>query len=204
MSVWQRAEPTTVDPDLTEGLSARIADPLWMLARQWQSGEFRGEDAATPIFMRLEGQMVQIDRWQVGPTGAKGPVHTHDPQTPLEPIVEAEHHASGAGGARVGAESAHLLVALLRDVDGLDVAGRNRLVDVLRDAFPLSPDTSAERRDPAGERRLDALARRLFDGAAFAAMIASTPGKALGLIAQARPARGRGRERHRSDHHVGS
>ncbi len=186
MSVWQRAEPTTVDPDLTEGLSARIADPLWMLARQWQSGEFRGEDAATPIFMRLEGQMVQIDRWQVGPTGAKGPVHTHDPQTPLEPIVEAEHHASGAGGARVGAESAHLLVALLRDVDGLDVAGRNRLVDVLRDAFPLRPDTSVERRDPAGERRLDALARRLFDGAAFAAMIVTTPGKALGLIAQAR------------------
>ncbi len=204
MSVWQRAEPTTVDPDLTEGLSARIADPLWMLARQWQSGEFRGEDAATPIFMRLEGQMVPIDRWQVGPTGAKGPVHTHDPQTPLEPIVEAEHHASGAGGARVGAESAHLLVALLRDVDGLDVAGRNRLVDVLRDAFPLSARhlrgasrpgrgaTPRRTRAPAvrrrGVRSHDCVDTRQGPGA-------DRPGSSV---------RGRGRERHRSDHHVGS
>ena len=38
---WKRLESATVDPALTEGLEARVADPLWMLARQWQTGEFK-------------------------------------------------------------------------------------------------------------------------------------------------------------------
>ena len=51
---WDRIEPHTRDVDLEEGLQARIADPLWLLARQWQVGEFRGEDAASPVHVRLE------------------------------------------------------------------------------------------------------------------------------------------------------
>ena len=30
---------------MEEALAARLADPLWLLARQWQFGEFRGDDA---------------------------------------------------------------------------------------------------------------------------------------------------------------
>ena len=43
-----------------EGLSARVADPLWMLARQWQFREFAGEDAGTPVTAtyQLSGQPV--------------------------------------------------------------------------------------------------------------------------------------------------
>ena len=33
---WYRLEPNTVDTDVEEGIQARIADPLWLLARQWQ------------------------------------------------------------------------------------------------------------------------------------------------------------------------
>ena len=47
MMSWRRLEGTNVDPEMTEGLSARLADPLWALARQWQVGEFHGEDAAS-------------------------------------------------------------------------------------------------------------------------------------------------------------
>ena len=49
---WDRIEPHTRDPELEEGLQARLADPLWLLSRQWQLGEFRGEDAASPIHVR--------------------------------------------------------------------------------------------------------------------------------------------------------
>jgi len=42
------------DIALTEGLTARTADPLWALARQWQVGEFHGEDAASPIVVTAE------------------------------------------------------------------------------------------------------------------------------------------------------
>ena len=32
-------EPVTPIDDLDEGLRARVADPLWLLARQWRLGE---------------------------------------------------------------------------------------------------------------------------------------------------------------------
>ncbi|MEO8774891.1 MAG: hypothetical protein ABI468_01080 [Candidatus Nanopelagicales bacterium] len=36
-------------PDIDEGLRARVGDPVWFLARQWQLGEHRGEDASSPV-----------------------------------------------------------------------------------------------------------------------------------------------------------
>ena len=48
---WLRLEGSSRDPELTEGLTACIADPLWTLARQLQVGEFHGEDAASPILV---------------------------------------------------------------------------------------------------------------------------------------------------------
>lgn len=50
---WERIEASSRDDELDSGVEARIADPLWMLARQWQVGEFRGDDAASPVATRL-------------------------------------------------------------------------------------------------------------------------------------------------------
>ncbi len=44
-----RLEGRSRDADNEGGLEMRIADPLWMLGRQWQFGEFRGEDNGSPI-----------------------------------------------------------------------------------------------------------------------------------------------------------
>ena len=51
---WFRLEGSSRDPELTEGLTACVADPLWTLARQLQVGEFHGEDAASPILVEAE------------------------------------------------------------------------------------------------------------------------------------------------------
>ena len=55
---WTRIEPDTqtnvLDADLAEGVAAKLADPLWMLGRQWQMGELTGEDAASPVVAHLE------------------------------------------------------------------------------------------------------------------------------------------------------
>ena len=51
---WFRLEGSSRDPELTEGLTACLADPLWTLARQLQVGEFHGEDAASPILVGAE------------------------------------------------------------------------------------------------------------------------------------------------------
>lgn len=45
ITTWVRLEPRARDRDLRAGSEARIADPLWLLARQWQLGELAGVDA---------------------------------------------------------------------------------------------------------------------------------------------------------------
>src|SRR2546428_14159563 len=52
-TTWSRLEPLPTSDDVSEALQARIADPLWMLARQWQFNEFQGEDAGSPIAAAL-------------------------------------------------------------------------------------------------------------------------------------------------------
>ena len=42
---WVRLEPRSHDATMREGIRARVYDPLWLLARQWQVGEFEGEDS---------------------------------------------------------------------------------------------------------------------------------------------------------------
>ena len=48
------ARPRTLD--FTRSLRAEVRDPLWMLTRQWQFGEFKGEDAASPVTSRIAYQ----------------------------------------------------------------------------------------------------------------------------------------------------
>ncbi len=80
--VWEsyvRLEPGRPDADLAEGLAARIGDPVWFLARQWQLGEHLGEDASTPVVVQA-----QVRRVPIGQAGS-------DPVTvPPEAVVEAE------------------------------------------------------------------------------------------------------------------
>lgn len=54
------ARPRTLD--FTRSLRAEVRDPLWMLTRQWQFGEFEGEDAASPVTSRIAFRHQKIDR----------------------------------------------------------------------------------------------------------------------------------------------
>src|ERR1700690_568863 len=69
-------QPTTVG--MKAGLQAPLADPLWMLARQWQFNEFQGEDAGTPIKLAFALQGTDVDRFRAG----------HDANQPLQPLGE--------------------------------------------------------------------------------------------------------------------
>jgi hypothetical protein len=55
-----RLEPTPGVKDIDEGLAARLHDPLWMLARQWQLGEFAGNDAGSPAYVHIDGSTAEI------------------------------------------------------------------------------------------------------------------------------------------------
>ena len=49
ITVYNRLEAIPRAADFDRSLKAEVRDALWMLTRQWQFGEFKGEDAATAV-----------------------------------------------------------------------------------------------------------------------------------------------------------
>jgi hypothetical protein len=64
---FARIEASPISPQLDDGLSAPLADPLWLMGRQWQFNELRGEDAGTPVSADLDVNASPIDRFAAGP-----------------------------------------------------------------------------------------------------------------------------------------
>jgi hypothetical protein len=90
---WMRLEPRSRRADMSAGLQARIYDPLWLLARQWQVGEFQGEDNGSPASARWRGDVAPLTRYFAGALANKTPVEglAYDGGTiPLETLVERE------------------------------------------------------------------------------------------------------------------
>src|SRR4051794_8773207 len=92
LTTWSRLEPRTYE-DADAGYAARVQDPLWFLTRQWQLGEFQGEDAGTPIVARWRGQVSPLSRYRAGPIAGEArinaPAFAADAM-PLETRVERQ------------------------------------------------------------------------------------------------------------------
>ena len=84
---WERLEgrPRS-EKDFSRNLRAEIRDPLWMLCRQWQFGEFEGEDAGTAIESKFVLETTLLNSF----TAANGQQEIYDDRTPLEVRVERE------------------------------------------------------------------------------------------------------------------
>jgi hypothetical protein len=92
-----RLELSTTNPDLQDGLQARMHDPLWLLARQWQFGEFNGADAGSPAAAQVVVDQTTLSRYQPGPQSAGHPSRPYAPEAlALETLVESEPVGTGA------------------------------------------------------------------------------------------------------------
>jgi len=90
---WMRLEPRSRNAEMNTSLQARIYDPLWLLARQWQLGEFQGEDNGSPIIARWRGEAARLTRYHSGAIAPNTRVNapSYDgSRTPLETLVEQE------------------------------------------------------------------------------------------------------------------
>jgi hypothetical protein len=166
---WLRLEGATRDPELVEGLAACVADPLWKLARQWQVGEFHGEDAASAIVVTAEVSVMPITAFAPGGAAEGDEVLARsDADRPLEVLVEQE---PATDDVRL---SLDLGWVLLRALFGTGV-GPDELA-ALREAYrqPLPADDGL---DPDGRAELELLARRSVDGRRIAADLAAEPGR---------------------------
>jgi hypothetical protein len=86
ITIWNRMEPRARSQDMKAGLEARVHDPLWLLARQWQVGEFAGRDAGSPVMVEVKSTATAFDRYTTGAEAAR----PYDGRVPLEVLVERE------------------------------------------------------------------------------------------------------------------
>jgi hypothetical protein len=84
ITLYNRLEgrPRTLDFD--RALKAEVRDPLWMLTRQWQMGEFEGDDAGSPIFAKIDLNMTSLQTYQPD----NHPVQPFEINVPMEAKVE--------------------------------------------------------------------------------------------------------------------
>ena len=89
-----RLEPDPHQRDLARGWAAELADPAWLLGRQWQMGEHQGEDASSPVAVEI--------RSRATPIGAVAGQAGLDPATvPAQAIIESEPQDWWTPGRRV-------------------------------------------------------------------------------------------------------
>ncbi len=72
ITMWNRLEGRPRTEAFDRALRAEVRDPLWMLTRQWQMGEFRGDDAGSPISVKVRVETTRLRKYQAasGPVGA--------------------------------------------------------------------------------------------------------------------------------------
>lgn len=81
-----RLEGRPRQEDFEHNLRAEIRDPLWMLCRQWQLGEFKGEDAGSAIKAKVQVSTAKLNRY----AGRSSQAVAFDDLIPLETKVEQE------------------------------------------------------------------------------------------------------------------
>jgi hypothetical protein len=141
---WTRLEAESITEDPTPGLEARIHDPLWLLARQWQTGEFEGADAGTPVSVRIATTSGAIARWQAG-DDANASVRDITGAVLLDGLVEREPPAADGPGLRQRAEAGNALLVALEDA-GFDRFRQDVLDNcVLPSVSPSADDAAFDR-----------------------------------------------------------
>lgn len=156
---------------MQKSLQAQVRDPLWLLARQWQVGEFLGDDTGSPVHATLGAEMQTVTTYRPG-TDDSATVAI-DPTLPIEVHVEREAVVLRLrGSVQHGLHFENL-------VRQGGVANPETVIGAFRSAFPISaigPDPEYAPPDAARFRSL--VAGRVTDGEAlYASAVATAAGQ---------------------------
>jgi len=163
--MWNRLEGRPRRKDFDRALRAEVRDALWMLTKQWQVGEFRGDDAGSPVYARLLAQVEALKSFQ---PAELDPV-PFDDSVPLETRVEQR--------PIVFSTKEHLAALDLRLLMGRQWLKLLAPIGNFRNAYiqqyPIRRPDETARSDAHSTAHVDvwqhfsALAGRMMDGAAL-------------------------------------
>jgi len=162
---WTRLEPRARSDAMQDSLQARVHDPLWLLARQWQFGEFQGEDNGSLVQLFLEAERSSLTRYLPGRLGpaATGASRAYDSRMlPLETQVERERVRVDGDNWRLAVEAGLHFFRLLGPV--LAKKYRSLYLAVSGYAIPRPGGPERQRLDSHSLRFLDIMAGRALDG----------------------------------------
>jgi len=132
MIVYDRLRRLESEPqlqDLSRGFAAELADPAWMLGRQWQMLETQGGNASSPVRVEYRATLVPV---QALPGDS-----ARDPRmAPTEAIVESEPGDHWTPGRRIIAGRRVAAAVPLPDDPGLLLSGLPAPYDVLDGTGP--------------------------------------------------------------------
>jgi hypothetical protein len=81
---WNRLEPRPRAAEFDKVLECGVHDALWMLTRQWQFGELKGEDAGSAIFSKICLESTEVTRFKT----VNGTARNIVTDSPLETVIE--------------------------------------------------------------------------------------------------------------------
>lgn len=84
VTTWNRLEARPRMTNFDRALRAEVRDALWMLTKQWQMGEFRGSDAGSPVFAKLQMNTTRLTKYRPDAKAAQ----LLDASLPFETKVE--------------------------------------------------------------------------------------------------------------------
>lgn len=155
ITYWNRLEPRPRATDLANALAARVRDPAWFLARQWQLGEFRGADGGSPAYLKITAQTASMTGWS--PDAANAGHSAIDGATPLEPVTATE--GVSPDDLALAVQIGQSLDRILRELSAQD------LRPAFLEGYPIAAASTVD--DPRA-KRLRALWRgRAIDGLAL-------------------------------------
>jgi hypothetical protein len=168
---WTRLEPLPRDASMARSLQAQVRDPLWLLARQWQVGEFLGADAGTPVQATLAGEQQTVTTYCPGTNPAA--TVALDQALPLEVHVERETVALRLRGS---VQLGQYFESLVRQQG---IAAPDTVIAAFRQSFPIAPTPPDPTYAPVDAQRFRALmSGRVADGEAlYASAVAVAAGQ---------------------------
>jgi hypothetical protein len=142
-----------------QSLKAEVRDALWMLTRQWQMGEFEGDDAGSPFFAKMHLQSAPLTKYRARSQATE----VFEDDIPLEPKVERRPIPLTQKNRAISLEIRVLMGRqwhkLISELPGL--------VQKFLEKYPIDPSAATDadcRAHPDVSQTFDALANRRIDG----------------------------------------
>lgn len=186
VTLWNRLEGRPRTHDFERALRAEVRDPLWMLTKQWQMGEFQGDDAGSPVFAKVHIETTMLTKYQAA---ANAP-ESFDNDVPLEALVEQRPIPFRAG---VQALSIDIRLTMgrrwLKLIAGLELGLEQKFIEAFGFTEP-DPDLASHAAVAAHReswQMVAALAGRAMDGWALLDYLSTPPNHAYDLIVLSNP-----------------